>query len=247
VTAKLRLPAGAAALAAGLWFLAGATAAPVDLPKDVAKAAAEADAAALQKKIGEYAAEPKKSGPLRTAKALALTLMAYGDDATAGQAAKVLLALDKKDVKAAEAAAKGLSSPKADPAAVKAAEGKCDLDDVMSPFRIAKSGGMNVEKDIKDALKDAKKGGKVDPKAAELIGARSAALAGYTAKMPNDKAKTNPSMTKKWEQYAKDMASAGKDLAAEGGKGAKGDAKKLQTTLSKLDASCSNCHNDFRD
>ena len=56
----------------------------------------------------------------------------------------------------------------------------------MSQFRLAKSGGMNIEKDIRDGFK----GGKIEPKAAVLIGARSAALAVHTEKMPNDKAET---------------------------------------------------------
>jgi hypothetical protein len=238
VTAKLRLSAGGTALVAGLCFLATSTATPADLSKDAAKKAAAADVAALQKKLEDIAAAPEKNrGAIRTAKALALTLNVYGDDATKGQAAKVLLALHGKDYPGAATAAKGLSSPKADPAALKGMGGKYDLEDIMSPFRVAKSGGLNIEKDIRDSIK----AGKIDPKDAELIGARSAALADYTAKMPNDKAKTSPAMTQKWERWAKEMGAAGKELTE-----AKGDEKKLLVVLKKLDASCSNCHNDFR-
>ena len=144
-------------------------------------------------------------------------------------------ALAKKDYAKAGELAKGLSAPKGGPAA----KFEYDLEDVMSPFRIAKSGGLNIEKDIRDAAKD----GKIDGKAAEVIGARSAALASYTEKMPNDKAKTNPAMTARWEKYAKDMAAAGKELCEAAGKN---DAKAITAALKKLDASCSNCHNDFR-
>ena len=171
-----------------------------------------------------------------------LTIGVYGDEATQGQAAKVLLALDKKDYKGAADAAKGFAAPKADPAAVKAIAGKFDLEDVMSQFRLAKSGGMNIEKDIREGFK----GGMIDPKAAELIGARSSALATYTEKMPNDKASTNPGMKMKWEKFARDMGAAGKELAEEAGKGGKSDAKKITALLKKLDGSCTNCHNDFR-
>ena len=237
----LRLTCGAALAACCVW--AAATAAPLELPKDSAKAATAADVAELQKKLETIAANPEKSkGAIRTAKGLVLSIGIYGDEATQGQAAKVLLALDKKDFKGAAEAAKGLSAPVADPAAVKAIEGKFDLEDVMSQFRLAKSGGNNIEKDIRDGMKS----GAIDPKAAELIGARSAALAVYTEKLPNDKAKTAPAMTKKWEKWAKDMAGTGKELAEEGNKGAKADAKKLTGLLKKLDASCSNCHNEFR-
>jgi hypothetical protein len=239
VTVTLRSLAGGTALAAGLWLLTAAGAA--DLPPAAAKAATAADIAELQKKIAEYSADTKKSGPLRTARALTLTLMAYGDEGVKAQASQVLAALSKKDAKGAAAAAQGLAGAKGGKAADVA--GKFDLEDVMSPFRITRSGGLGIEKEIRDGAKSATP----DPKDAELIGARAAALASYTEKMPNEKATTNPAMKSRWEKFAKDMAAAGQDLAAEGAKGAKADAKKLQLTFKKLDASCSNCHNDFRD
>lgn len=237
---QIRMTCGSAL--AGLCVWAAASAAPVDLPKDSAKAATAADIEALQKKLEAITAAPEKSkGAIRTAKGLVLTLGAYGDEAIQGQAAKVLLALDKKDYAGAAEAAKGLKAPKADAEAWKAIDKKYDLEDVMSQFRLAKSGGMNIEKDIRDGYKS----GNIDPKLAELVGARSAGLAVYTEKMPNDKAMTNPAMKTKWEKFSKDMAAAGKELAEEAGK-PKADAKKLTAILKKLDASCSNCHNDFR-
>jgi cytochrome c556 len=240
VKAHLRLTCGAAL--AGLCAWAAATAAPAELPKETAKAAAAADVVELQKKMELIAANTEKSkGAIRTAKGLVLTLCVYGDAATQGQAAKVLLALDKKDYAGAAAAAKGLSSPKGDAGSVKAIDGKYDIEDVMSQFRLAKSGGNNIEKDLREGIKNG-----MEPKAAELAGARSAALAIYTEKMPNDKAKTSATMTGKWERWAKEMGAAGKNLAEEGAKGAKADAKKLNALMKKLDASCSNCHNDFR-
>ena len=239
--AYLRLMSGSAALA-GLCVWA-ATAAP-ELPKDVAKTATAADVADLQKIMETVAANPAKNkGAIRTAKGLVLTLAVYGDAATQGQAAKVLLALDKKDYPGAAEAAKGLSSPKADPAAVKAIQGKYDLEDVMSQFRRGKSGGNNIEADLRDAIK----GGSIPPKAAEVLGARVAALAVYTEKMPNEKAGTNAAMKSKWERFAKEMGKNGKELADEAAKGSKADAKKLVTTLKRLDASCTSCHSDFRD
>jgi hypothetical protein len=242
VKSNLRLACGV--MLAGFCVWTAATAATADLPKDSAKAATTADIEALQKKLEAIVAAPEKSkGAIRTAKGLALTLGVYGGDAVAGQAAKVILALDKKDYAGALEAGKGLASPKADADALKAIDKKYDLEDVMSPFRIAKSGGMNIEKDIRDGIKTKDS---IDPKAAELIGMRSAALAVHTEKLPNDKAMTNPAMKARWEKLSKDMAAAGKELAEEGGKGAKADAKKLTAGLKKLDASCSNCHTDFR-
>ncbi len=240
MTQRSRLFA-AAALAVGFGLVAAPTATPADLPKDATKAAVAADVAALQKRLDELVAMPKAT-TARGARGIALTLMNYGDDATKGQAAKVLVGLKikEKDFKAGIEAGKGLTSPKADPAALKAAEGAFDLEDVMRPFALTRSGGLNIEKDIRDNIK----GGKIDAKDAVLIGARSAALADFTAKLPNDKANTSPQMKAKWERWAKDMGTAGKDLCDAAGKN---DAKGMLGALRKLDASCSNCHNDFRE
>ena len=58
MTIRLRLTAGAAALAAGLWFLSGAAAAPI-LPPDTYKKAAEADVKFLQTRLDEIAKAEK--------------------------------------------------------------------------------------------------------------------------------------------------------------------------------------------
>ncbi|MBX9626849.1 MAG: cytochrome c, partial [Gemmataceae bacterium] len=216
--------------------LTAATAA--DLPAASAKKAAAADVAALQEKLDAIAADPAKTkGAVRTARALALTLAAYGDEGKAA-AGSVLEALHGKTPDAKKALE-----------ALKAGKGggalgdKHDLEDVMSPFRAAKVGGLNIEKDLKDGAKT----GKLAAADAEVLGARCVALAEYTLKMPNDKAKTSPAMTKNWEKWTKDMAAAGKAVADEAGKGDKADAKKLTAALKKLDSSCTNCHNQFRD
>lgn len=242
MTRRSRLLTGAALLA-GFGFVAAPSATPADLPKDAVKAAVPADVAALQKRLEDLGKETdqyKIKNIARTARGLSLCLIVYGDDATKSQAAKVLAGLKGKEFKAGIEAGKGLTSPKADPAALKAIEGTFDLDDVMSPFKLsARAFGMNIEKDIRDGIK----AGKIEAKDAVLIGARSAALAEYTVKMPNDKAKTNPRETAKWERWAGDMAKAGKELCETAGKN---DAKAMLAALKKLDASCSNCHNDFR-
>ncbi|MBX9584440.1 MAG: cytochrome c [Gemmataceae bacterium] len=236
MTPTLRLVVGGAGLFAGLVALTAASAA--DLPPAVAKKAAAADMAALQEKLDAIAADPAKNkGAVRTARALALTLAAYGEDGKAA-AGPVLAALKGKTPDAKKA----LEALKAGKGGAGGLDGY-DLEDVMSPFRVAKSGGLNIEKD----LQAARKGGKMDPAEAEVLGARCVALAEYTVKLPNDKAKTSPAMTKSWERLSKDMAAAGKAVAEEAGKGDKGDAKKLSAGLKKLDASCTNCHNQFRD
>jgi hypothetical protein len=238
VTHRSRLFAGAALLA-GFGFAAAPTAAPADLPKDALKLSVPADVAALQKKLEELAATPKP-GTARTARALALILIDTADEPTKAAAAKVFAGIDlkKKDFAAGIDAGKGLANPagKFDP---KSIEGKYDLHEVMQPFALTRSGGLNIEKDIRDYIK----AGKVESKDAIQIGARVAALATYTTKLPTDKAMTNPTMKAKWERWAGDMAKAGKELCETAGKN---DAKAMLAALKKLDASCSNCHNDFR-
>lgn len=232
-----------AALVVGFGLVAAPVATPADLPKDATKAAAAADVVALQKKLDELAAAEKPAGGgIRTARGLALTLIAYGDDATKAQAAKVLVGLKDKDIKAGLAAGKDLANPKADPGALKGIDKAYTLDDVMSPFRLARAGtgGLNIEKDIREGIKS----GKMVPADAVIIGARSAALAEYAAKLPVEKALTNATMKAKWERWSKDMATAGKELCEAGGKS---DAKAIVTALKKLDGSCNNCHNDFKE
>ena len=76
----LRLTCGAGLAAFCVW--AAATAAPLELPKDSAKAATAADVAELQKKLETIAANPEKSkGAIRTAKGLVLSIGIYGDEA----------------------------------------------------------------------------------------------------------------------------------------------------------------------
>jgi hypothetical protein len=245
VTNRIRTAAGATALAAGLWLLTAAVAAPPALPKESYQRAIKADVEFLQRKLDDLVADPAKNrGAIRTVKGVAMNIALYGegikDDALKSQALKVAEALDKKDFKAAADAAKGLGSPKAD-AGVKGSKSFA-LDDVMSPFRIAKAGGQNIEADIKAAVKN----GKVDAGEAELIGVRCSAIADYAIGMPNDKASTNKAMKDKWERWSKDMSAASKELTDEAAKGKTADEKKLLATLKKLDASCVNCHNDFR-
>jgi hypothetical protein len=260
VTAKIRLLVGGTTLAAGLWLLTAATAAP-PLPKESAKKVIAADIASVQALTTDIAgdADPSKTkrGPIRTVRTLVLMIAAQadatGDAALRSHVGKLGQAIDKasetkdaKDWKAVADVAKGLSAPKADPSVPKGALVKHDLEDVMSPFRVSKSGGMNVEKDIRDIIAAGKKGGKIDPTATELIGGRCVSLSDYAQKLPNDKARTNPASTKKWDDYCKRMADAGKELTEESAKGAGADQKKLLGALNKLNASCTDCHNDFR-
>ncbi len=243
---RFRALAGGSALAAGLWFLTSAIAAPPALPKEAYERAIKADVEFLQKKLDDLVADPAKNrGAIRTVKGVAMNIAFYGEAtknaALKSQALKVAEALDNKDFAAAAAAAKELSAPKVD-AAVKGSK-MFGLDDVMSPFRVARAGGQNIEADIRAA----KSAGTIDPAEAELIGVRCASIAEYTVGMPTEKAMLNNAFKEKWARWTKDLADASKELADEGAKGKMADEKKLNTSINKLYNSCINCHNDFRD
>jgi len=157
VTTQLRLLAGGTALVAGLWFLAGVSAAPPTLSKDTYKKAVEADIAQLQKTLATCdgsESDAKRHGP--TAKSLAMLLAVYGeatgDKAFKEQALKVADAVSAKNFKDAIAAAKGLSSKPGKeplPPTELFKHNKYALDEVMSPFRTSKVGGLDIEKDIR--------------------------------------------------------------------------------------------------
>jgi hypothetical protein len=242
---KIRLSAGALALATGLWLLSTANAAPPALSKDVYKKAIAADVAYLQEALKGGA--PAK-GAMRTIKAVAMFLATYGeatgDTGLTTEALKVAEAMAKKDYKGAEEAAKGLTGAKGGtkPKGPLHTLAKFDLEDAMSPYRLGRLGGLNMEKDIRDAIK----AGTIDAKTAELIGIRTAVIADYATHYPNEKATTNKMLQGKWDGWSKEMGELGKQLADEAGK-AKADQKALNGILKKLDANCLNCHNAFRD
>ncbi len=253
MTTRLRLTAGAAALAAGLWLLSGAAAAPV-LSPDTYKKAAEADVAQLQKHLDHIGANPsdaKRYGP--TAKSVAMLLAAYGeatgDAGLKDQALKVAEALAKKDyagagTEAKKLAVKGGGKPLAAGDLHKLH--KYDLAEVMSPFRGGKVGGLNIEKDIRDAFK---KDGPtpVDPKAVEVLAARTAVIGEYTLHFPNEKATANAANKAKWDKWTKDMIGTSQKLIDESAKGKKADEKTIVKMLNTLDGTCRECHNMFRD
>jgi hypothetical protein len=246
-----------AALALGLCAVTAPAADTPDLPKDSVKKAADADLKFVQTRLAELAKKQAAGqkvldGRVKPALGSSLALAAYGealgDAALKAGALKLAEAVSKKDFAAAEALAKGLSVKPgaAGKSGVPASPLKPEqtLEAAMSPFRGQTVGGLNIDKDLKDMSKT---GAKIDPAAAELLGARSAALNAFALHAPNDKAKTNPNNMKDWEKWAAGAVSASKELAAEAGKGAKADAKKLATLARNLNARCNDCHEKFRD
>lgn len=271
MTTSLRLLAGGTALAVGLCFLSVVDAAPV-LPKDTSKKLVEADIAQLQKHLAVIE-ETKGEDPIqarryaRTARTLAMMLAlegeATGDAALRGQALKVAAAIVKLDDEVKKKNAAGiLSATKAAAAEAKSLAFKSgaaplkpsglektnnfSLDDVMSPFHNGKVGGLNIEKDIKDAIKKDSPV-KLTPEAVEILAARTAILGDYMAYFPNDKAETNQANKDMWKTWSKNTTDTSKQLAEEAAKGKGASDKEISSLLSKLNARCSDCHNKFRD
>ena len=256
---SFRTLAGCAVLAAGLWAVTATAADAPDLPKDSYKKAADADLAFLKSRLAEIAKAEAGGGkvvPGRVQSALGVTLLlsaygdALGDDALKADALKVTEAITKKDFKGANdliqklAVKPGTGKAGALPKPLKDSEAM--LSAIMSPFRASASGGLGIEKDLRDMSK-ATGGAKIDPAAVEILAVRTTVINAYAFHNPNNKATVNAANQKKWEKYATESIDFGKQLTTEAAKGAKADEKKLKTLLSSVNARCTSCHNDFRD
>jgi hypothetical protein len=103
--------------------------------------------------------------------------------------------------------------------------------------------GRQVEKNIKDMAAKKKP---VDVAMATDAANRSIVVGEFTLAMPHEDAKKNPAKMKQWEEFTKEMIKVGKEVAAEGTKGAKADKGELQKRLSKLDGTCVACHEVFK-
>ena len=143
---RLRLVAGGTALAIGLCVLAAsAPAAPPDLPKDSYKRAIDAEITSIQGLLKGGSPDKRAANTIKAeAMMLALYGEATGNAALTSQALQVAEAAAKKDWKGADAAAKGLGSPKAGaaPKGPLHEQAKFDLDAAMSPFRLGKVGSV---------------------------------------------------------------------------------------------------------
>lgn len=123
---------------------------------------------------------------------------------------------------------------------------KFDLEELMGPFRRGeKYGGLNIEKDIRDAIK--KDGpAKIEPAAAELLAVRTAVIGEFTVHLPTDKASAGPAKAE-WDKWTKDMIDLSQKLQAEAAKGKGADEKVMRKLLDGIDGKCKECHNKFRD
>jgi hypothetical protein len=159
-------------------------------------------------------------------------------------ALKVAEEVNKENFTAAADIAKTLS-PKmpADPNAKTAPmplQTMLEIGDLMSQFKVARSGGQDLEKQMNDFIK--KPTSSLDLKAAGLLANKVATISQYTEAMPPMAAGGKD--PKKWVQWSQDMRVS----ALEASKAAKaGKAKDTKDALRKMEVSCTSCHNLFRD
>ena len=244
-TPWIRRLSGVAGLLAAVAITAkpALTAAPEPIPDTSAAKLIEADVAFLKKGLDKdlKGAEKRSVPGLRAA---ALNIALYGKDDTRAAALKVADALAKKDFAGAKALGEKLPTAAGTPgdadALIKAS--KLTLGEVMAPFKADKFGGMNLEADTRKQLKKA-----TDVKQIELIAARTTALGEFMLLLPSEKAAANDANKKKWDSYSKGMLKASRETLAEAAKGDKADKAKLEKGLRTIDATCTACHNEYRD
>jgi hypothetical protein len=133
---------------------------------------------------------------------------------------------------------------------------KADLGDVMQAFKPRAKGGLGVGP-TPDTIKPdgielkfialgkmkaipAAALGKEGPDIAKAADVTKA-IAGVTLLYAEKEGKKAPT---KWKQFAEDMQKAAGDLSAAA---KKGDPAAVKTAIGKLNASCNDCHADFRD
>ncbi|MCZ2340295.1 MAG: hypothetical protein LC104_00690 [Bacteroidales bacterium] len=160
------------------------------------------------------------------------------------QALKVADLLAAKDYAKAKDAAKALDTPPASTATAKVEvhkHAKFDISEAMAPYRSSRSGGMDMERNIRSQSKSAS-----DLTLIKDIAGHSVILGEFTKHLPTGQAAVNAARKKKWEDYSDEMIKHSKEILAEASK-ASPDKAALKKKLVVLDTSCTNCHNEFRD
>lgn len=221
------------------------------VPAATASALIKQDIAFLQKGLAK---EPQRK-QLPGLKATAIMVAAFAQEQMSGpdaakmaalrdQALKVADLLAAKDYAKAKDAAKALDTP---PAATSTGKveihkhAKFDISEAMAPYRSVRSGGMDMERNIRKQSKDPS-----DMALIKDLAAHSIILGEFTRHLPTGQASANAARLKKWEAYSDESISHAKDVLAEAGK-AKPDKAILKKKLVVLDTSCTNCHNEYRD
>ncbi|HEY8505361.1 MAG TPA: hypothetical protein VIL46_12320 [Gemmataceae bacterium] len=163
-------------------------------------------------------------------------------------ALQVIKALIDKDMKKAEELAGTLSADmKADPAAkpepvpLKGAHG-FELYDLMSPYRLERANGRDIEKTLRDYARK----GVSDPKQALEIALRIRQLSELTMDYAPEQAEGAQKTPENWKKFTAETQQHAAE-AIQALKQGKAGAAKARTSFKLLDGSCTKCHNVFRD
>ncbi|VTS02105.1 cytochrome c [Tuwongella immobilis] len=219
------------------------------------QAAVESEISYLKKRLGE----PKADKALPTLKTAAFIIAHLAQNQIAAKtgdakqlatlrdaALEVAAAVNKKDLATATKLASGLSvdikaSASANPAPVTLVGlHDFELHTLMSPFRIERANGRGYEKAVRDFAKSVKN---VDE--AISLGVKLEAYAELTAAMaPDDEGSMKTKAN--WVKWSNEMKKNATDAVAALKKGKAGE-KTAAASFKKLDASCTACHNVFRE
>jgi hypothetical protein len=218
------------------------------IPADAFAKSIEADAKMVQEAL--KAPKPTK-GMANRAKALSLLIAQFAHTGGKGElrdkAAKVVEALESDDLAAARTAAADLSG-----AVAGAGSGKGDLvklirtkegdniDLLMHIFKSVRSGGLDIEKDLK-AIAEQKKPNIKDFDKLVGVGYKTAAAMQLMEAVPPKKEGSKD--PKDWLKWAAGTREASLEMAAAA---KKKDAVGVHKAVQAIDANCTECHNKFK-
>jgi hypothetical protein len=228
---------------------------PADPPEPVIakesyRRAVEADIAFLGKALDAIESAPRAlDGRVKASKGVAALLMRYadalGDDTQKTRAVRIVALIDAKDWKGAAAASKRLKDPGPEKPPPKAVP-QFRHAELFAPFRGQQTGGLGIDRDIKDMTKATTK---VDVKLAELIGVRTAVLMELAEEIlqPDNETierwgLTKPANWRLWLKWLRDSKVLAREVAVEAAKGDAADHTLLKKLLTNLNARCTDCH-----
>lgn len=216
----------------------------------------------LQDALGSSTIDKKTAGKARAAAVLIAAYAQYAPGAADQRAllrdaALKIAELIKdeeflKDTKKQEAARKqadGLAEIKAEPAAkpgpVVFMDKLVEIDEIMSPYRLPRVGGLGLESSLLKLGSAGLKTRSLPPANLDEALVLTAYQTAVTARLTKDhKVDGGDKAQARWGSLSQEMEKAALDLAA----AAKGqNGMEAYTALNKLNASCNKCHEEFRD
>ncbi len=248
----------AVTLGLGGWFLGAAgtgTAADEQggwqqiIPADDASKLIQEDADYIKEKLAKQDAKDAKR-----ARMAAIMIAVYAESAKGGHdklagvrgtALKVAEDAKNKNYQAAMQEVDNLKSLKGNGGGNAKFPTDLDVEDIMRPFALPSTGGLGIEKELLGLGRRPLGAQALSQRSRQLtsFGYRAAAIAELAKRNPSDTAQKNAANRKMWDGWADDMAKAAVEFAEAA---RSKDPKQLKTAAVKLNNSCSQCHEKFR-